>query len=44
MTAEEHAKRFIEMYPNLPSPTNQPKLFNYYIKLYKYYETLKNSS
>lgn len=44
MTAEEHALKFLEMYPNLPSPVHHPKLFNYYLRLYKFNHELKKSS
>lgn len=36
MTSEEHAKKFLEMFPTVPDRKHQPKMFEYYVKLYLY--------
>jgi hypothetical protein len=33
---EKDIKRFWEMFPDCPSPEHQPKIFEYYVKLYIY--------
>lgn len=37
MTAEEHAIKFLEMFPDIPNPENCPMTFQYYLRLYFYY-------
>jgi hypothetical protein len=37
MTSEQHAEKFLEMFPDCPNPKHHPKMFNYYINMYIYY-------
>jgi hypothetical protein len=45
---EEKIKEFYKMFPNVESPENYPKQFEYYIKLFKYFtqnkEVVKSES
>lgn len=34
MTSEEHAKKFLEMFPEPQSIKHHPKKFDYYVRLY----------
>ena len=34
--AQLHLEKFLEMYPNIPDPKHHPKVWAYYVKLYKY--------
>lgn len=37
MTSEEHAIKFMEMFPNCPNPKHEPKKFEYFVKMYLFY-------
>lgn len=42
MTIEEQIEEFLEMYGDrLPNPEHQPKIFEYYVRLYKHIKGLE---
>jgi len=39
----ELIKKFLRRYPNLPNPKHQPKIFEYYLKMFTHDEGLGSS-
>jgi hypothetical protein len=41
MTGEEHFNKMLELFPNMPNPEHQPRIFKHYLMLYKYHYMYK---
>lgn len=41
---EKTVKEFYQRFPNVPSPTHEPKRFAWFVKLFKYYQARYNKS
>ena len=41
MSIEEHLKKMVDLFGELPDPIHQPKKFKYLVELYKFVEAKK---